>query len=99
MSIHHDPEYYPDPEKYDPERFSPDEIAKRNAYTFLSFGTGPRACIGLRFGMLQAKIGMALLLQNFKFDKCDKTVVPLKFLKHTFILTPDGGVYLKVTKI
>lgn len=99
MALQHDPEYYPSPEKYDPERFSPHEIAKRNAYNFLPFGTGPRACIGLRFGMLQAKIGMALMLQNFKFDKCDKTVEPMEFMKHTFILTPALGVYIKVTKI
>lgn len=99
MSIQHDPEYYPDPEKFDPERFTPEEISKRNAYTFLSFGSGPRACIGLRFGMLQAKIGMALLLKNFKIDRCDKTIIPLEFLKHTFILTPAGGVFINIKKI
>ena len=99
MSIHHDPEYYPDPETFDPERFTSEESNKRNNFTFLAFGEGPRACIGLRFGMLQAKIGIALLLQNFIFDKCDKTVVPLKFEKHTAVLTPFGGVYLKVKKI
>jgi len=45
-SIHHDPKYYPNPDIFDPERFSPEEIAKRPNGTDLSFGDGPRICIG-----------------------------------------------------
>lgn len=99
MAIHHDPEFYPNPEKFDPERFTHDEVQKRNPYTFLPFGIGPRACIGLRFGQLQAKIGMALFLQSFKVEVSNKTVIPMQFEKHPFILTPNGGVFLQVTKI
>jgi len=45
-SIHHDPKYYPDPYTFDPERFSPEEKAKRQSGTYLPFGDGPRFCIG-----------------------------------------------------
>ena len=101
FAIHRDPEYYPNPDKYDPERFTPYETQKRNPYTFLGFGEGPRVCIGVRFGVLQAKIGMSLLLQNFKFEICEKTVVPMKYAANVFILlSPEGGeVFLKITKI
>lgn len=44
--IHHDPEYYPDPYKFDPERFTDDKIKKKNNYTYIPFGEGPRMCIG-----------------------------------------------------
>jgi cytochrome P450 family 6 len=44
--IHHDPEYYPDPERFDPERFTQENMAKRHPFTYLPFGGGPRICLG-----------------------------------------------------
>lgn len=45
-AIHHDPEIYPEPEVFDPERFSVENIRSRHNYSFLPFGEGPRMCIG-----------------------------------------------------
>lgn len=45
-SIHHDPKYYPNPEKFEPERFSEENKHKLIKNTFLPFGDGPRICIG-----------------------------------------------------
>lgn len=44
--IHHDPQYYPDPEKFDPERFSDKNKHNIRPCTFMPFGVGPRNCIG-----------------------------------------------------
>lgn len=41
-AIHHDPEYYPNPEKFDPDRFDAEEKSKRDTMTWLAFGSGPR---------------------------------------------------------
>lgn len=98
-AIHHDPEYYPDPEKFDPERFSAEEVAKRDSVLWLPFGDGPRNCVGLRFGMMQARVGLVMLLNNFEFSRCSKTSVPLTLKKDAFILTNDGGIYFKISEI
>ncbi|KAL0116399.1 hypothetical protein PUN28_009786 [Cardiocondyla obscurior] len=55
FGLHRDPSIYPDPEKFDPERFNADEIAIRHSYTFLPFGEGPRNCIGLIFLLLNGR--------------------------------------------
>jgi cytochrome P450 family 6 len=45
IAIHHDERYYPNPEKFDPLRFSPENKHKINPYTSLAFGQGPRGCL------------------------------------------------------
>ena len=98
-SLHHDPEYYPQPEKFDPERFTPENIKQRHPLTFLAFGEGPRNCIGLRFGMMQSKLAILKLLQNFEFSPSDKTPIPMKFVPSSPFLAPLGGMWLKIKKI
>lgn len=94
--IHHDPEIYANPDVFDPDRFTPDEISKRPSCSFLAFGDGPRNCIGLRFGMLQTQIGLVMLLKNFCFTTCDKTQIPIEISLQTATLTPKGGLWLNV---
>ncbi|XP_023297403.2 cytochrome P450 6a8-like [Lucilia cuprina] len=98
-AIHHDPEIYPNPSEFIPERFTPEEIAKRHSMSWLPFGEGPRNCIGLRFGKMQAMIGLALLLKNFNFTLSPKTPVPLEYDEKSFVLTAKGGIFLKLEKL
>lgn len=47
LGLHRDAEYYSDPEKFDPERFSKKNKNTRKPFTYLPFGAGPRICIGM----------------------------------------------------
>lgn len=48
-SIHHDPDYFPNPHKFDPTRFSSENIDNIKRYVYLPFSGGPRICIGMFF--------------------------------------------------
>lgn len=61
--IHWDPEIYPEPEKYDPDRFTSEEVAKRHPFAFLSFGDGPRQCIGLKLALIEVKVALAKIFK------------------------------------
>lgn len=74
-AVHRDPELYPEPEKFDPERFNEQNKKARENEAFIPFGTGPRNCIGARFAVLEVKLLLALLLKKYKFEKCEQTVV------------------------
>lgn len=97
--IHHDPEIYPEPDKFDPERFNEENVQSRPNYTFLPFGEGPRACIGIRFGMMQTRVGIVTLLNNFRFSSTDQTPDKIEFLPSSPIVTAKGGVILKVENL
>ncbi|RZC37404.1 p450 domain containing protein, partial [Asbolus verrucosus] len=88
--IHHDEDIYPDPEKFDPERFSEENKRSRHNYTHLPFGEGPRNCIGMRFGLMQAKMGLASVLRNFRFTVNKKTKEPLKMQAYSILLSVEG---------
>nr|APH81391.1 cytochrome P450 CYP3026C1 [Tigriopus kingsejongensis] len=71
--IHFDPKYYPNPETFNPDNFSAEAKASRHPYAFLTFGHGPRACIGMRFALLEMKMAVFHVIKNFELLPCAET--------------------------
>ncbi|CAG9762960.1 unnamed protein product [Ceutorhynchus assimilis] len=97
--LHRDPSFFPNPEKFDPERFSDENKQSINPYAYIPFGSGPRNCIGSRFAILEAKAMLYHLLLNFEIVPVGKTVVPLKLLKGTVQHTAENGFWLGLKRI
>ncbi|CAH1382253.1 unnamed protein product [Tenebrio molitor] len=99
LGIHYDKEYYPDPEKFDPERFTEENKKSRHHFAHIPFGEGPRVCIGMRFGLMQSKVGIASLLKQYKFTVSKKTMEPLKFKARSLTPAAEGEIWLDAEKI
>jgi len=66
--VHHSEEYWPEPEKFDPMRFTPDKVKARHKYAWVPFGGGAHMCLGLHFAYMQVKILMAQLLPRYSIE-------------------------------
>ncbi|ENN72451.1 hypothetical protein YQE_10908, partial [Dendroctonus ponderosae] len=85
--------------RFDPERFTSENIAKRPFSSFVPFGEGPRSCVGKRLGMLQAKVGLIAVLRNFKITLSEKTKMPIQFEKSGLFLNPEGKIWINLETI
>ncbi|XP_026318086.1 cytochrome P450 9e2-like [Hyposmocoma kahamanoa] len=90
-AIHHDPEYYPNPYKFDPERFSEENKHKIQPFTYMPFGLGPRNCIGSRFALCEVKVMTYQLLNAFEVSPSNKTTIPAKLDPPSFNIRIKGG--------
>lgn len=66
-AVHLNPDHWPEPEKFLPERFTPDEVAKRPRFAYVPFGLGPRSCEGAALAVVEAELVLAVLLKRFTF--------------------------------
>ncbi|XP_066249034.1 probable cytochrome P450 6a23 [Euwallacea similis] len=98
--VHMDPEYYPNPDEFNPERFSKEEMAKRPDFTHLPFGDGPRICIGSRFALMQTKAGLIGFLSDTKFTLAEgDDSGELLFKPSMMLLHPRREIKLRIEKV
>ncbi|HSR71050.1 MAG TPA: cytochrome P450 [Kiloniellales bacterium] len=87
-SLHRDPRFWDEPDRFDPDRFLPEREKSRPAYTFLPFGAGGRTCIGSHFALRQGVLVLAKLARHFDFS-----------LPEGFRAEPETGITMKPRRL
>ena len=99
MGIHLDEKYYPDPERFDPERFSKGSSgASRHPMAHLSFGQGPRKCFGGRFAILEIKVALVRVLREFDIVRCEDTPEELILDPTSITMTPKNELLVQLER-
>nr|AIL94153.1 cytochrome P450 CYP3027A1 [Tigriopus japonicus] len=88
-AIHHNEDFYPEPELFNPDRFLGQSAPPRGDLTYLSFGAGPRYCAGIKFAMAEIKITLIKMLTKFILKDSSKTKLEMQGGDLFFLLYPD----------
>lgn len=92
QGVHHNPQYWPEPQVYKPDRF----LTAPEPFTFLPFIEGPRACLGQFLSLLESKIVLAVLISQYEFTVDNGAAAGVK---HNYMIPiiPQGGHWMKIT--
>ena len=92
-ALHRDPRFFPDPERFDPERFGPGWEERVPRFAYLPFGGGPRVCIGNGFAMMEARLIVAAVAQRYRLQlESDQEVVPIQLVT----VRPKDGIRMRI---
>jgi cytochrome P450 len=93
--VHRRPKLWPDPERFDPERFAPGVEEARAKFAYIPFGGGPRGCIGNQFAMLEAQLIVAVIARRYRIE-----LVPGQRIRAEPLITlrPSPGIQVTLTR-
>jgi cytochrome P450 len=91
--MHYHPEYWTEPEVFNPERFLDEELEKKNRWVYLPFGGGPRQCIGNNFAIMEMQIVVAMIMRQFKLELISAENIQLN---PGVTLRPEEAVLMKI---
>lgn len=93
--VHRDPRFFEEPDKFKPERWTPEFINNLPKYAYFPFGGGPRVCIGNAFAMMEIVLLLATIAQKFRLSLVTKHPVELQ---PAMSLRPRNGIRMKIEK-
>lgn len=94
-TLHRRPHLFPDPERFDPARFSPQEEERRPRYAYLPFGAGPHICLGMHLALLESHLILTTLARHVTFEFAGPHPVQPQPL---LTLRPEGAVLMRVRR-
>jgi cytochrome P450 len=93
--MHRDPRYFPDPERFDPERWTPEAQAARPKFSYFPFGGGARVCIGEQFAWMEGILLLATIAQQWRMRLVEDQVVDVQPL---ITLRPRYGMRMSISR-
>lgn len=94
-AIHRRPQFFPNPEQFDPQRFTSEREKELPRYAYIPFGTGPRICIGNSFAMMESQLIIATIAQRYRLHLAADQVIALN---PQITLSNKGGMHMQLEK-
>ncbi|XP_075558811.1 cytochrome P450 3A6-like isoform X4 [Dermacentor variabilis] len=97
--LHHDPQYWNEPEKFDPERFSPENKRFINPTAYQPFGLGPRICLGQRLALAELLSVAAQTLRHYRITLARSQKYDLEIYTYSIMAAPKETVFIRLHKL
>jgi len=97
-AFHKDPNQWSHPNTFNPDQWAPEERSKRSPHAFQAFGQGPRACLGMRFALLELKVAVAMLVRHLELMPGSTTIKPLQLDPSHGMAWFKGGLWASVKR-